>query len=198
MLVMLILSTLVLLTVGKPFFVSGLTAFRHGSANMDSLIIMGTGTAYLYSVISLIYSIANDVRKPPVLFLDTGPMLFTFVAIGRWLEHVAKGRTSAALSKLMKLQPNDAIVVSQHGEADEMEQRINTQLLQRGDVLRVVPGAQVSARARRPSCTGWPLPLMAPATVPQQRGSTEASRLALPMPLYHGVMWRGRDHPRRR
>jgi hypothetical protein len=81
---------------------------RHAAsqaANMDTLIIFGTSCAYLYSVISLVYSIAIDADKPPMLFLDTGPMLFTFVAFGRFLEHVAKGRTSEALSKLMNLQP---------------------------------------------------------------------------------------------
>ena len=147
MLVMLVLSTLNLLVIGKPFFASGLAALRHRSANMDTLIILGTGSAYLYSVVSLTYSIVNNVAKPPVLFLDTGPMLFSFVSFGRYLEYIAKGRTSAALSKLMKLQPNDAIVVVYDPQtgAEAKEERINTQLLQRGDVLRIVPGSQVAA-----------------------------------------------------
>jgi Cu+-exporting ATPase len=145
-LVMLFIGTFCLIIVGKPFYKSGIAAMRHGSANMDTLIILGTSCAYVYSVISLIYSLWVGASVPPVLFLDTGPMLFAFVACGRFLEHVAKGRTSAALSKLMKLQPPDALLLTYgEGGTEFREERVDTALLQRGDVLRVVPGARVPA-----------------------------------------------------
>ena len=146
-LIMLILSTLCLLIVGRPFYKSGFAALRHGAANMDTLIILGTSCAYLFSVVSLIYTLCIHATTPPMLFLDTGPMLFAFVAFGRFLEHVAKGRTSAALSKLMKLQPPEAILLTGGGSDGEQlqEERVNSALLQRGDVLRVVPGAKIPA-----------------------------------------------------
>ena len=146
-LLMLILSTFCLLIVGRPFYQSGFAAMKHGAANMDTLIILGTSCAYLFSIVSLIYTLVIRATIPPMLFLDTGPMLFAFVAFGRFLEHVAKGRTSAALSKLMKLQPPEALLLTGGGDDGQelREERVDSALLQRGDVLRVVPGAKVPA-----------------------------------------------------
>jgi Cu+-exporting ATPase len=80
-----------------------------------------------------------------MVFFDTGPMLFTFVSIGRYFEYKAKGKTSEALSKLMELKPTDAILVTSAvaGEVADGERHINTALVHRGDVLRVLPGATI-------------------------------------------------------
>lgn len=88
-LALLALSTAVLLTVGRPFYVSGYKAVRHGAANMDTLIAMGTGCAFLYSVVVLIICVVNPPSRHPMLFFETGPMLFTFVSLGRELPFAA-------------------------------------------------------------------------------------------------------------
>lgn len=69
---------------------------RHKSANMDVLIVLATTIAYAYSLVILVVAIAEKAEKSPVTFFDTPPMLFVFIALGRWLEHVAKVATTSS------------------------------------------------------------------------------------------------------
>lgn len=93
--------------------------------------------AYLYSVAALFLAVVMKTRHP-VLFFETGPMLFTFVSLGRFLEHKAKGRTSDALSKLMAMQTNEAVLVTKDatGGADS-ERKIDVHLVGIGDLIKV-------------------------------------------------------------
>ncbi|KAL7669915.1 hypothetical protein ACOME3_004862 [Neoechinorhynchus agilis] len=86
------------------------------SANMDVLVCMATSIAFVYSVVDVGLSVilANFASRPslnPITFFDVIPMLVMFVSLGRWLENMAKGKTSEALTKLMSLQPTDGIVL---------------------------------------------------------------------------------------
>ncbi|OWK00748.1 hypothetical protein Celaphus_00016554 [Cervus elaphus hippelaphus] len=133
---------------GWYFYVQAYKSLRHGVANMDVLIVLATSIAYVYSLIILVVAVAEKAERSPVTFFDTPPMLFVFIALGRWLEHVVKmpvrsSKTSEALAKLMSLQATEATVVTL-GEDNMVirEEQVPMELVQRGDIIKVVPGGK--------------------------------------------------------
>ncbi|ELK15223.1 copper-transporting ATPase 2 isoform X4 [Pteropus alecto] len=142
-LIFFILCTFVQFLGGWYFYIQAYKSLRHRTANMDVLIVLATSIAYVYSLIILVVAIAEKAERSPVTFFDTPPMLFVFIALGRWLEHVAKSKTSEALAKLMSLQATEATVVTL-GEDNLIirEEQVPMELVQRGDVIKVVPGGK--------------------------------------------------------
>ncbi|XP_037383151.1 copper-transporting ATPase 2 isoform X2 [Talpa occidentalis] len=142
-LIFFILCTFVQFLGGWYFYVQAYKSLKHRTANMDVLIVLATSIAYVYSLIILVVAIAEKAERSPVTFFDTPPMLFVFIALGRWLEHVAKSKTSEALAKLMSLQATEATVVTL-GEDNLIirEEQVPMELVQRGDIIKVVPGGK--------------------------------------------------------
>uniref|UniRef100_A0A2K5C727 Copper-transporting ATPase 2 n=1 Tax=Aotus nancymaae TaxID=37293 RepID=A0A2K5C727_AOTNA len=142
-LIFFILCTFVQLLGGWYFYVQAYKSLRHRSANMDVLIVLATSIAYVYSLVILVVAVAEKAERSPVTFFDTPPMLFVFIALGRWLEHLAKSKTSEALAKLMSLQAAEATVVTL-GEDNLIirEEQVPMELVQRGDIVKVVPGGK--------------------------------------------------------
>lgn len=144
-LIMVVLATPVQFIGGRYFYVHAFKALRYGTTNMDVLIMLATNIAYFYSIGILMIFFVFNMDHSPRTFLETPPMLLTFVSLGRWLEHVAKGKTSEALTKLMSLQPSEAVLIDWN-ESDgtvSNERSIDIQLVQRGDYLKVVPGTKI-------------------------------------------------------
>ncbi|KAB1267917.1 Copper-transporting ATPase 2 [Camelus dromedarius] len=142
-LIFFILCTFVQFLGGWYFYVQAYKSLRHRAANMDVLIVLATSIAYIYSLVILVVAIAEKAERSPVTFFDTPPMLFVFIALGRWLEHVTKSKTSEALAKLMSLQATEATVVTL-GEDSLIirEEQVPMELVQRGDTIKVIPGGK--------------------------------------------------------
>ncbi|XP_063689419.1 copper-transporting ATPase 1-like isoform X2 [Bolinopsis microptera] len=130
---------------GRKFFVTAWKSILHKSANMDVLISLGGLISYLYSVGVLLHAVLTLRTGPVEVFFETSLMLYTFVSLGRWIENIAKGQTSAALSTLLSMQAHSAkIVTLEPGTLDVIhEENIDIEYVQKGDIVKILPGAKV-------------------------------------------------------
>ena len=143
----LILTTPVQFWLGRKFYKNTFKALRHGSATMDVLVTIGTSSAYFYSLFAMVsafYSSSEGDDVRPAVFFDTSTMLIMFVSLGRYLENKAKGKTSAALTDLMALAPSMATIYTDPPTCAH-EKKIATELLQPGDIVKIVPGDKIPA-----------------------------------------------------
>jgi len=141
----LILATPVQFIIGAGFYRGMWSSLKMKTFNMDSLIAIGTSTAYIYSLIVFLnYGIGNgsiiglNGAKIPDLYFETAAFLITFVLLGKWLEAKAKGRTSEAIKKLMGLQPKTARIIKNNITID-----VPIEQVQVNDIIVVRPGEKI-------------------------------------------------------
>ncbi|HTY74013.1 MAG TPA: heavy metal translocating P-type ATPase, partial [Candidatus Nanoarchaeia archaeon] len=128
-------ATPVQFVVGWTFYVGAYKGFRNKTANMDTLIAMGTSTAWIYSTV---VTFAPNIFQGAGVFFDTATMIMTFILLGKLLDAIAKGRTSEAIRKIMGLQVKVARII-RNGE----EQEIPAEDVQVGDIIVVRPGEKI-------------------------------------------------------
>ncbi|XP_004293784.1 PREDICTED: copper-transporting ATPase RAN1 [Fragaria vesca subsp. vesca] len=138
------LVSVVQFVIGKRFYIAAARALRNGSTNMDVLVALGTSASYFYSVCALLYGAVTGFWSPT--YFETSAMLITFVLLGKYLECLAKGKTSDAIKKLIELAPATALLlVKDKGGRYVGEREIDALLIQPGDTLKVLPGTKVPA-----------------------------------------------------
>lgn len=132
------LLTLFVLTYGGGrFFTGALKSFKNHNANMDTLIAVGTGVAWVYSTFVVLFpgSVAEIARH---LYFETAALIIAFINLGSALEMRARGKTSQAIKRLIGLQPRTARVLR---DGQEVDVPINLVIL--GDIVRVRPGEKI-------------------------------------------------------
>ena len=143
--VSLILTMPVQFIIGAGFYKGMWSSLRMKTFNMDSLIAIGTSTAFFYSLVQFMaYALKTggliglNGAKIPELYFETAAFLITFVMLGKWLEAKAKGRTSDAIKKLMGLQAKTARLIKNGVVTDVLIEQVVA-----GDTIVVRPGEKI-------------------------------------------------------
>jgi len=126
-----VLATPVVLVPGSRFYISAYKTVTHGGANMDVLVALGTGAAYVLSVVNTFFA-----RGP--VYYEAAAVVITLVLLGKNLEHGAKGRASEAIRKLVSLTPRTATIMR-----GEIEETVAVEQVMPGDIVIVRPGERV-------------------------------------------------------
>ncbi len=138
----LLLTTPVHLWVGWQFHRGFLITLRHRTADMNTLVSLGTNAGYLYSVIATVSPSFFATEGQPAIYFEAVAVLHTLIILGRWLEARARGRTSEAIKKLMGLQAKTARVLRRIGP-DLVEADVPIAEVQAGDRILVRPGEKI-------------------------------------------------------
>lgn len=134
-----VLTTLVILGPGRSFFIRGLPALWHQTPEMNSLVALGSGSAWLYSLVATIVPQWLPVNARFVYF-EAAAVIITLILLGRWLEARAKGRTGDAIQHLIGLQPRTAHLVMPNAEIIDC----SIETIKPGDYLLVRPGERLA------------------------------------------------------
>ncbi|EGQ9609973.1 copper-translocating P-type ATPase [Vibrio cholerae] len=126
-----------LLTAGRHFFMNAWQALTHGRATMDTLVALGTGAAWFYSMLVVAWpqTFPNTARH---VYFEATAMIIGLISLGHYIETKAKSRTNRSLQALLNLQPQQATLVTEQGD-----QSIAVADIQLGMSLRIKPGEQV-------------------------------------------------------
>lgn len=141
-LIQLILATIIIV-INKKFFVSGIKSILHFAPNMDSLVALGSGVSYIYSLVQIFYmssrmfegdvSSVNSIYGN--LYFESSAMILVLISVGKLLEQISKGKTTNALKSLMDLAPQTAVVL-----VDGQEVEMNCSQVKVSDIFIVRPG----------------------------------------------------------
>ncbi len=137
-----LILTVPVLYFGRGFFIRGLSALVHLNPNMDSLVAIGSGCSFIYSVV-MTYLISFDIRYVHDLYYEAAATVLTLIMLGKYFEARSKKKTKSAIKKLMELTPETALLVK-----DSAVIEVSCDELRVGDVVLVKPGARIPADAQ--------------------------------------------------
>ncbi len=132
--------------INKKFFVSGFKTLFHGTPNMDTLVALGSGISFVYSIAAL-FGMSDSVLSGNTertmtfmhnLYFESAAMIVTLITIGKLLESLSKGKTTSALKSLMKLSPKTATILLNGKETEIPVEKVKT-----GDIFIVRPGENI-------------------------------------------------------
>ncbi len=139
--ILFILTTFVIFIPGKRFYKIFWNNLKHFTADMNSLIAIGTGAAYIYSSLNVLFpELFSNLNKSHQVYFDSAAVIITLILFGRWLESKAKSRSGAEIQKLIMLQPQTATI-----KKDNQYISIPIRNLKIKDIVAVKPGEKIPA-----------------------------------------------------
>lgn len=138
-----LLLTAIVMVINQKFFINGVRGLLHKSPNMDTLVALGSGASFVYSVYALfkMTAVSGDMAHHWLheFYFESAAMILTLITVGKMLEARSKGKTTDALKGLMKLAPKTAVILK-----DGVETEVPIDQVQLGDIFVVRPGEQIS------------------------------------------------------
>lgn len=137
--IMMALSAPVVFWLGRSYFINAWKQARHGKANMDTLVALSTGIAFLFSAFNTLYpQFWLDRGLHPHVYFEAAAVVIAFISLGKLLEERAKSNTSSALKKLMGLQPKTVRIIEDNSERDVPIASVSV-----GQLILVRPGEKI-------------------------------------------------------
>ncbi len=179
--IMMALTIPVLAVFGKRFFVSAVNQLKHKSTNMDTLVALSTGIAFIFSLFNTVnpqFWLSRGLE--PHVYFEASAAIITFILLGKLLEEKAKSNTSSAIKKLIGLQPKEVTLISEDGS----EKIISIKDVVVGDILLVKPGDKIPVDGTVSSgisnidesmISGEPIPVQKVASDPVYAGTINQS-----------------------
>lgn len=141
-----LLLTIMIMVINQKFFISGFKSLLHKSPNMDTLVALGSGAAFVYSTYALFAMTDAQMKGNMELvmkymhefYFESAAMILTLITVGKMLEAHSKGKTTDALKSLIKLKPKTAVIID-NGE----EREISIDKVKKGDIFVVRPGESI-------------------------------------------------------
>ena len=139
-LIMLVLSSPVVLWLGRDFFINAWKQAKNRTANMDTLVALSTGTAYIFSLFNMLFpQVWESKGLEAHVYFEAAAVIIAFILIGKLLEERAKGNTSSALKKLMGLQPKTVTIVKDGAHIETLLEDVAVD-----DIILVKPGEKIA------------------------------------------------------
>ena len=118
--------SLIILIINSKFFINGVKGVLHKSANMDTLVALGSGASYVYSLAMFVDHMANNHSHMPHYYFESAAMIVTLITVGKTLEAYAKGKTTSSIKQLLSLAPKTANVLVDGKEINIEADKVKT------------------------------------------------------------------------